>query len=359
MYFCGATNCAAMVRTKIAFLYSEVAGYFLSAAGELSKQADVLIIRWPVNVEAPFDFSKYEELEIEVKTDFDRQSLTRRIEEFQPDMVVCSGWMDKDYLHVVKRMAPSVKRILTLDNHWLGTWRQRFAALASPFFLKKHFTHAWVPGKPQELFAKKLGFEKVITGFYCADTALFKKKFEQTFPEKKRHFPKRFLFVARYVEHKGIFNLWDAFIELIEEQKDSAWELWCLGTGEEWENRQLHERIRHVGFVQPNEMDSYIADTGVYILPSKFEPWGVSVHEFALAGFPLILSDKVGARELFLENNGWEFDGDSKEALKEVMRKMMNLEEATLLTMAQKSHDLGMRYTTEDWVNKLLALRDE
>ena len=359
MYFCGATNWAAMVRTKIAFLYSEVAGYFLSAAGELSKQADVIIIRWPVNQEAPFDFARYDGLSIEVKSDFDRSSLTKRIQNFQPDILVCSGWMDKDYLHVVKQMPSSVKRVLTLDNHWTGSWKQRLATLISPFFLKKRFTHAWVPGAPQKLFAKKLGFKKILTGFYCADTTLFSEKYSNTIPAKKQHFPRRFLFVARYVEHKGIFNLWDAFVELVNEQPDSEWELWCLGTGEEWENRKKHDRIRHVGFVQPNEMDTYIASTGVYILPSKFEPWGVSVHEFALAGFPLILSDKVGARECFLDTNGWEFESHSKEALKRVMKKMMALDESELIDMALRSHELGMSYKTENWVNKLLALRDE
>ena len=35
---------------------------------------------------------------------------------------------------------------------------------------------------------------------------------------------------------------------------------------------------------------------GVYILPSHFEPWGVSVHEMGVAGFPMLaLPDAIGA----------------------------------------------------------------
>ncbi|MGB1103378.1 MAG: glycosyltransferase family 4 protein [Crocinitomicaceae bacterium] len=348
-----------MVRTKIAFLYSEVAGYFLAAAGALSNHVDVLIIRWPVNNEAPFDCSRFKELKIEDKSTYDRTSLRNRLQDFEPDIVVCSGWMDKDYLAVVKQLKGDVKKVLTMDNHWTGHWRQRVASFLSPFILKKHFTHAWVPGEPQAKFARKLGFKKILTGFYCADTSLFKTKFDATFQGKEKVFPKRFLFVARYVEHKGIFELWNAFIELANENPEMEWELWCLGTGDQWENRIEHGKIKHFGFVQPNEMDEYIAKTGVYILPSKFEPWGVSVQEFAIAGFPLLLSEAVGSKEVFLKDNGWSFDIESKTALKEVMSRVMKLGEKELMDLARKSHDIGMTYTSENWATKLLELGHE
>jgi len=345
-----------MVRTKIAFLYSEVAGYFLAAAAELSKNADVLIIRWPVNNEAPFDFSRFNELKIEEKSRYTRQSLAERVHDFEPDIVVCSGWMDKDYLAVVKQLKGEVKKVLTLDNHWVGSLKQRVAAMMSPFMLKRYFTHVWVTGKPQAKFAKKLGFDNILTGFYCADTDLFKGRYDRSIMAKEKNFPKRFLFVARYVEHKGIFELWSAFLTLLKENPALDWELWCLGTGDQWDNRVQHEKIKHFGFVQPDQMDEYIAATGVYVLPSKFEPWGVSVHEFAVAGFPVVLSNAVGAKEAFLVDNGWSFDASSTKELKEAMKKVTELNSQELCEMARRSHKLGMTYTTGDWANKLLEL---
>jgi glycosyltransferase involved in cell wall biosynthesis len=111
-------------------------------------------------------------------------------------------------------------------------------------------------------------------------------------------------------------------------------------------------------------MEPYICETGVYILPSKFEPWGVSVQEFAIAGFPLILSDEIGSRELFLEDeslrkdagNGFEFKAGDLQALKNAMQKMMSLKEESLLKMSAKSHALGMKLTTEQWANALLSM---
>jgi glycosyltransferase involved in cell wall biosynthesis len=213
-----------------------------------------------------------------------------------------------------------------------------------------------VTGKPQAKFAKKLGFDNILTGFYCADTDLFKGRYDRSIMAKEKNFPKRFLFVARYVEHKGIFELWSAFLTLLKENPALDWELWCLGTGDQWDNRVQHEKIKHFGFVQPDQMDEYIAATGVYVLPSKFEPWGVSVHEFAVAGFPVVLSNAVGAKEAFLVDNGWSFDASSTKELKEAMKKVTELNSQELCEMAKRSHKLGMTYTTGDWANKLLEL---
>jgi glycosyltransferase involved in cell wall biosynthesis len=344
-----------MARTKIVFLYTELAGYFLACVKELSKSADVLIVRWPVNKEAPFKFDAAIPVEIVDRHQLSDDKLLQKIKDFNPQLIVCSGWMDKGYLRIVKSFKKKIACVLALDNHWTGSPKQRVAALLSPFYLRRRFTHAWVPGEPQSRFAAKLGFKKVIRNFYCADTGLFDQKYKATFSKKNERFPHRFLYVGRYVEHKGIFELWEAFITLQQEYPND-WELWCLGTGDEWENRVEHEKIRHVGFVQPAEMEHYIAETSVYILPSKFEPWGVTVQEFAACGFPLLLSDAIGSKEKFMNDNGYVFKAGSAAEIKHVMRQIINTPDEVLIGMGKKSHDLGMALTPEDWTNNLLGI---
>ncbi|MCC7453085.1 MAG: glycosyltransferase [Crocinitomix sp.] len=350
--------------TKIVFLYSEIAGYFLACVEKLAENAQVMIIRWPTNTEAPFEFENSDRVKVITKQKDKTVELTNQVIEFSPDMVVCSGWMDKDYLKIVKTLDKKVIRVMSLDNHWKGTLKQRIAALVSPFYLKRYFTHAWVPGTKQAEFAKRLGFGKhTLTGFYCANTPFFDAIYTKAKQIKSNEFPKRFIYVARYVEHKGIFELWEAFKQ-IQDEIPSEWELWCLGTGEEWENKMEHPKIKHVGFVQPNQLEPYICETGVYILPSKFEPWGVSVQEFAISGFPLILSDEIGSREVFFQKpldhekigNGFEFKAGDLQALKKVMLEMMSLNNETLLKMSETSHELGMKLTTEKWAKNLLSL---
>lgn len=346
-----------MVRTKIAFLYSEVAGYFLACANQLAAHADVLIVRWPVNREAPFELAVDKDIQMIEKSDYTPLELFETVRDFTPDIVVCSGWMDKQYLELVKQIDSSVIKVLSLDNHWVGNWRQQLARVVSPIYLKRIFTHAWVPGVKQELFAKKLGFGKqCITGFYCADSTLFDQKYKATIEGKTASFPKRFLYVARYVKHKGIFEMWQAFTEL-QNEIPNDWELWCLGTGEEWENRVEHEKIRHFGFIQPKDLDEFIQKTGVYILPSMFEPWGVTVQEFAIAGYPLLLSDAIGSKERFLDQNGFEFKAGDVTSIKNAMKNIVELDEVSLKAMAFKSHQIGMSYTTNDWVKNILSLK--
>lgn len=340
-------------RPKIVFLYSEIAGYFLACAKELSQQAEVLIIRWEVNQEAPFKFDYPKGLNIVVKDEYSFNDLKQKIKNFKPDAIVCSGWMDKDYLKIIKSFKKSIPTVLTLDNHWTGNLKQKIASVISPFYLTNKFTHAWVPGNPQYQFAKKLGFKQILKGFYCADVNLFNIIYKHQKPELK----KQFLYVGRYVKHKGIFEMWQAFIEL-QTDTPNDWEMLCIGTGDEWDNRIKHPKIKHVGFVQPSEMEQYLNEKSVYILPSKFEPWGVTVQEFAITSCPLILSKNVGAAEQFLMNgaNGYLIDKVTVESLKKAMKKIINLTEKQLLKMSEKSHELGVSYTPKMWTKQLLSI---
>lgn len=345
-----------MAKAKVVFLYTEIAGYFLACVEELSKSAEVLIVRWPVNKEAPFNFSTQSGVKIVDRNAHADADLTQMVRDFNPDILVCSGWLDKGYLKIARSWRKKIPVVVSLDNHWIGSAKQRIAALLSPIYLKRIFTHAWVPGKPQERYAKKLGFgSKILLNFYCADTALFNQIYQRTLSKKEEKFPHRFLYVARYVEHKGIFELWKAFSEFSAET-NSDWELWCLGTGDQWENRVLHPKITHVGFVQPAEMETYIAQTGVYILPSKFEPWGVSLQEFAVCGFPVLVSDRVGSATKFLNGNGEQFEAGNVQQIKNVLKRIASKSDDELMNLGKKSHALGMTLTPSHWTKNLLSI---
>ncbi|WP_035843299.1 glycosyltransferase family 4 protein [Crocinitomix catalasitica] len=346
-----------MSQTKIVFLYSEIAGYFMACANALVQKADVMLVHWPKNSEAPFNFAIDDRIKMIDKSKFSLSEIEKLVFDFNPDTIVCSGWMDKDYLKILKKLDRKVQKVLSLDNHWNGNLKQRIATMISPFYLKRIFTHAWVPGVKQERYAEKLGFKGAISkGFYCADTILFNEKYNSTFTRKKEKLPKRFLYVARYVEHKGIFEMWKAFTEL-QEEFPNDWELWCLGTGEEWENKVESEKIKHFGFVQPDEMDKYIAATSVYILPSKFEPWGVSTQEFAICGFPLLLSDKIGSSEKFLQGNGIQFEAGNISEIKNAMLRIIQMSDADIIEMGEKSHSIGNSHQVQDWVDTLLKIK--
>jgi glycosyltransferase involved in cell wall biosynthesis len=151
--------------------------------------------------------------------------------------------------------------------------------------------------------------------------------------------------------------LWEAFL-IANTENGGQWKLRCIGTGELFDSRIEHPSIEHVGFVQPNEMEKYLSDAGVFVLPSLFEPWGVVVHEFAAAGFPMILSDKIGASEEFLKkgHNGFDFNASSKLELTEALTSIMTLEESVLFKFAAESHMLAQKLNPQIWTDRLLRL---
>ena len=101
-----------------------------------------------------------------------------------------------------------------------------------------------------------------------------------------------------------------------------------------------------------------MSKAGVFVLPSKFEPWGVVVHEFAAAGFPLLLSKAVGASSHFLESgkNGMEFDISDLDAFKASFSYFMRLSNGELSQMSERSHDRGQSISPQKWVDTLRPL---
>lgn len=343
---------------RFLFLYTEIAEYFLACCKELSKYGEVHIIRWPVNKEAPFQFQFDEKLKLYSKSDYSFDGLKELVTQINPDVIICSGWIDKDYLKITKPYFKKIPTIMSCDTHWTGSLKQRLATIISRFTLMKIFSHAWVPGKIQKQYVLNLGFkEKYIqTGFYSCDFNHFAKIYESQKTQKELQFPKRFLYVGRYYEFKGIKELWQAFIDLQNEQANE-WELWCLGVGDIEPIK--HPKIKHFGFIQPKNLETYTSQTGVFILPSRFEPWGVVVHEFAASGFPLLLSKAVGAGEQFLEEpkNGFSFNANDSASIKLAMKTMISKTDSELIEMGKYSHLKAQNITPEKWVQNLLKLK--
>jgi glycosyltransferase involved in cell wall biosynthesis len=342
---------------KFLFLYTEIAEYFLACCKELCRYGEVHIVRWPVNKEAPFQFNTNEQIKIYDKSNYDLSQLKDLVRQVNPDMIICSGWIDKEYLKVTKHYFKKIPTVMTCDTHWNGSLKQRLAMVISRFTLLKIFSHAWVPGQIQKQYVRRLGFseKKILLGFYSCDLEHFESIYQSQKTQKQILFPKRFLYVGRYYDFKGIQELWQAFIELQGEQPNE-WELWCLGVGDV--TPVQHPKIKHFGFVQPNDMANYTSQTGVFVLPSRFEPWGVVVHEFAASGFPLILSDKIGAKELFLKagKNGFIFRSENINDLKAVLKQTMRTSHTELIEMGTFSNALSKTVSPKQWAENLLSI---
>lgn len=346
----------------ILFLYSELAEYFLVCARRFLAEfnGEIHIVHWSVNKEAPFQFD-LSAFTTYSREDYDTRAMMQLVEDIKPDALVCSGWMDKGYKSVCKVYRGKIPVIVTVDNQWRGNLKQRAASVLSPAVVKPYYSHAWVPGPRQRAFVSKLGFsdDTIKEGFYSADVDYFsalKKNYEA---EKAKNFPKRFLYVGRYLPHKHVEQLWEAFARLAN--KGCDWELWCVGTGDLYEARMEHPAIRHFGFIQPADLETVIAGTGVFVLPSGYEPWGVVLQEYALAGYPLICTNEVGASETFLKDgfNGFMIDEGTVDLLYGAMKKITEMPIDQLLEMGNRSAKRATVITPTTWSHTLMEFVTE
>ena len=339
-------------------LYEELAAYFVKCISTFALQhkVDVHVIRKEVNKEAPFELNL-----VNIKTynreDYNDKQLMDLARIIKPDALFCGGWSSKVYLKIASQYKGEIPSVIAFDNKWEGSLKQHIASIVAPFYITNKFNKCFVPGIEQKKFAQKIGFkeDQIITGVYCCDFDLFYNQYLANKAEKQKQFPKRFIYTGRYVEHKGIKDLWQAFIEL-QKENPNDWELWCLGAGDL--EPIVHSKIKHFGFVQPNELTRYIKDSGVFVLPSHFEPWGVVVHEYAAAGFPIICSDEVGARVSFVEQNvnGYIYKAGDVKELKGQLKKIMNLTKEELVEMGERSVEKAKKITPEIWAETLMRL---
>lgn len=334
---------------RIVFLYTELAEYIKSCMDRLAETGvEVYVFAYPVNPEAPFRFDfENSKCTFYPREDFSFETLEARVRKINPAAIVCSGWIDKDYIRLCRSLSKSCRTILALDSQIETGLRPLFSRLRAQLMYKAVFSDAWVPGKPQVAFAKKLGFrkEQISEGFYTADTAKWS---EMGSDLPLNLFPKRFVFVGRYVDFKGIEELWQAYTKL----GSTEWQLYCAGQGELYDLRCEYPGIHHLGFVQPDDFGKFVARGGVFVLPSHKEPWGVVLHEFAAAGYPIICTDKVGAASEFLKNgeNGYSVSPGNVNELAGAMQKMIGLTDQELSEMSRLSKKLAQKISTDAWI---------
>jgi len=333
---------------KILYLYAEVMGYTLATIRELKERydADLHVVHWDKKKLTPFAL-KGNDATFYARSALSVDALKELALKINPDLVVVSGWMDKGYLRVARLLRKRrIPIVIGFDDQWLGTPVQ---LLAVPFrsALKCFFSHAWVSGPYQFEYASKMGFRKnkIIFNLYSADLALFNEAYEQTLQEKKKHYPHRFLFVGRFEKIKGLDLLIRTWRDLDGEQGD--WKLHLIGNGSLAPYLREQEGIVVREFMQPEKFKDEIAASGCFLLPSRQEPWGVVIHEFATAGLPILCSDCCGAAATFLIDgfSGYRFSTGNSQSLQQQMRRIIETDDDELYRMSMCSHELGQHIT--------------
>ena len=342
-----------MPQTKrIAVLFSRLSGYMLACLKTLKTQHDVelLVFHLKPASEAPFDLAQFDWITHRyLREEHDESAIERIVRDFGPQAIYMAGWKDSGYVKVARSLKKDgIPVISGLDGQWAGSPRQRLGALAAPFALHPSIDVLWVCGERQAQFAHRLGYSgaKCWHGVYCCDWDKFARTGDATANEAEN---RSFLYVGRYVPVKGIDCLLEAY-RLYRSRVERPWQLTCAGAGQ-LKHLLQEDGVVDAGFQQPEALPSLMHKATAFILPSRFEPWGVVLQEAATSGLPLICSDACGAAVHLLQDgyNGYLFESENVEHLADCMTRMALLEAVALQEMGQRSYELSKQFTPQRW----------
>ena len=200
----------------------------------------------------------------------------------------------------------------------------------------------------------RVPLERIRTGYSVVDNAHF-----QTSTVSPR--PPVILCVARFSPEKNLGLLISAFL------KSSAAEtfhLRLIGGGPEEailrERAGGSPRVEFMDWVRYGDLPQVYADARFFILPSRFEPWGLVVNEAMAAGLPVIVTSAGGCQPDLVQRgeNGFVFPPDEETALIEILNRLGGLTDTEWLRMSEASQRIISGYDCAHWAKNLLASFD-
>lgn len=302
--------------------------------------------------------SSSEKVQIYQKDSLTKQEIWEVVKSYSPNFLITSGWMIKDYNWIAKKAKRDLKIpvIAGSDTQWKGTFRQKVNALISPFYVREIFSHIWVSGIYQFEYARKLGFKKenILLDILSANVDLFDSVLLKT---REKKYPKRILYIGRFIEVKGIDLLLKAWGS-IEDKK--GWELVLIGEGKlkEFYQKKKIEKVIYKGYMSQEELVKEFEESGCFILPSIDEPWALVIHEATAAGLPVICTKVCGAAPYFVLDyyNGLKVDSQSSKSLRKAIEHIIDLPSEELLKYSKRSKELAQRITPKTSLANLLQV---
>lgn len=171
--------------------------------------------------------------------------------------------------------------------------------------------------------------------------------------------PLTLFFCGQMIRRKGVDLLLNAFDRVVAKGLDVR----LLMVGREADlptflaalSPGARARVCYEGFQPPARLPEYFARADVFVLPSRFDGWGVVVNQALGAGLPVITSDAVGAGLDLVEEgvNGLRFRAGDVEQLQGCLERLLASPE-TARTWGEASRrralDLTPAAGAEKWV---------
>ncbi len=352
---------------RIAICWQELSGYMAACFRALAKDVELMVIAGAPG--ATVTQNAYSDRSL---TDgfactllgrdqlFDRRLVGELVAEFRPDVVFVAGWFNPAFMALANESRLTQARfIMGMDTSYKGTWRQRLAKLRLAWLFKR-VDRVIVPGERGWQFARLLNVpeRKLRRGLYGIDYNRLSAALPMRLAEPGG-WPRKFLFVGRYLERKGIDVLLDAYA-MYRSRSADPWPLDCCGKGEFADRIAAAPGVNDLGFVQPREQVRILAEHGASILPSRYDPWPLVIPEAAASGLPVICSERCGSSVELVRPyyNGLLFSTADVGSLAGAMH-WIDRNCAALAEMGRRGQQLAAPYSAGHWACRWRNMLDE
>lgn len=276
--------------------------------------------------------------------------LTEAIEKRQPDVIVLCGWVFRPYfVSVNSARLRNVPVVVGMDSPWRGSLAQRLARFRLARLVRR-LALVVTTGERSREYARRIGIQerRIRSGYYGFDYERFSAVADQRSQDPSK-WPRQFLFTGRYVAQKDLPTLVAAY-SAYRDSVSEPWGLTCCGTGEDGVLLKGIPGVVDAGFTQPADLPSVFASHGAFILPSKFEPWGVVLAEAAASGLPLLCTSACGAGDDLVRPyyNGLVVAPQDVAGLTHAMR-WMHENQSLLPEMGRRGRGLAEAFSADAW----------
>jgi len=351
---------------RVVFCWAEISGYMAACFGELARRPgvspQVLAFasgRGGSSARFRDDLTSNLPCRLLEPNERDDAALIRReVLSHRPDVVVLCGWFHRPYRQLLNDPALADTRfVMAMDTPWWGRPRQWAGRIALRRSLRR-VGHMVVTGERAWQYAIRLGIpeSKISRGMYGVDhrglTDCLRQRTAGIAP-----WPRRFLFAGRYAPAKGIDLLVDGYRRyrdaFVADGDEAPWPLVCCGTGPLADGLANVPGIEDRGFVQPAEMRTELTAAGVFVLPSRYDPWPLALVEASAAGLPVIATEACGsAVELIRsEYNGYPIPTGSAEELAAAMLRA-HKEHDRLALYGERANRFAEAYSAQAWADR-------
>ena len=269
----------------------------------------------------------------------------------EADVVILNGYMNSVVQLILHRYAKKVPCIF---------WGER---LVDSGGIKGYF---------QRLFAKGLDNCKAIVAIGSKAEQDYQARFPnkpvfnipyycnlEEFKPMAIHYipPVTILFCGQMIHRKGVDLLLQAFSRLIKQGYTAR----LLLVGREAElpkmlsglPQSVLQQIEFAGFQPPENLPRFFQQADIFVLPSRYDGWGVVVNQALGAGLPIICSDSVGSADELVDVgiNGHIFPTGNAQALFAALHSYIDSPKTI-----QKAAEASLRKSS-DWMPSVGAKR--